>query len=178
MKIQNTENFSVSDWKKLKTHEWLHLVYNQPDWAGYWRKGRTGIDLLRDLVRCIKLFPRKGTTECFVLIAWAIDDFQYRNSQIVRSLCIVPVKYRKRFMDFLLWYDSMPNCNRNYILWICSWHHFIYRWLGASGAAIVSICKYPRNWRDELYTLILWWKFATIRLLLRILCVISFFLLK
>lgn len=178
MKIQNTDNFSVSNWKKLKTHEWLHMVYNQPDWAEYWRKGRTCIDLLKDLARCVKLFPRMHLKKCLSLIIWVIDDFPNRNSKIVRWLCIVPEKYRKRFMDFLLWNDSMPNCSKNHIIWICSWYHFIYHWLVASGTAIVSICKCPRNWRDELYTLILWWKFATIRLLLRILCVISFFQLR
>lgn len=26
MKIQNTDSFSAGDWKKLKKHEWLHLV--------------------------------------------------------------------------------------------------------------------------------------------------------
>ena len=175
MKIQNTENFSAADWKKLKTYEWLHLVYNQPDLAGYWRRGRSCFDLLKDLAQCVKLFPNMRLKKCLALIIWVIDDFPNRNSKIVSRLCIVPAKYRKRFMDFLLWDDSMPNCSRNYILWICRWYHFIYLWLVASGAVIVSICKCPRNWRDELYTLILWWKFAIIRLLLRILRVVSFF---
>ena len=173
MKIRNTDNFSTADWKKLKTHEWLHLVYNQPDLAGYWKKGRTGVDLFKDLTRCVKLCSRIGFTKCLALIICVIDDFQYRNSLIVRSLCILPAKYRKRFMDFLIWNDSMPNCSRNYIIWICSWYHFIYRWLVAGVSVIVSICQHPQNWRSELYTLTLWWRFAIIRLLLGIFMMIT-----